>query len=464
MNRIPAIVLVFPTLAAVVASQVPVLQVPAQFATIQAAIQAAPSPARVEVAPGTYQEVIDFLGKNLEVVGIAGPANTTIDGFGSNDACVTADSNEPPTARIRGFRLTRGAGKPFPSSYGFDYYGGGVYVGGDGSGLQIENCWIVDNATSTGTFGGGICVAGGNAHAEVRSCLIARNRAWASGGATLVTGTNSTMLLERCTIVANTATAWAFGHQGGVSMANGGGVTLRDSIIWGNAGYQIRAFGAPYNAGTWAIATYCCVQNGFLGAGNIAANPLFRGESTGDYRLTPASPCVDAGDPTSAPDPDNSRADMGCFPLNGIPPAAFLPFGQGCSGTAGVPILGNHNNSLPRLGTSFTMRMSNLPNGPLFVPLGFLGYSNTTAYGVPLPLSMGIYGMPPQCLQFVDPTDGIFYTLINAGGIADWTVPIPNNPLLIGGAVYVQAIVLDWSLPFAFPAVATNAAEMVVGY
>ena len=155
---------------------------------------------------------------------------------------------------------------------------------------------------------------------------------------------------------------------------------------------------------------------------------------------------------------------FGWVPGSGALAPAFLPFGQGCAGTAGVPALSANNGSLPRLGTTFQMRLSNLPNGRVFLPLGFLGYSNTTAYGLQLPLSMGLYGMPPQCLQFVDPTNGYFYTLINGGGGADWDVPIPNNPLLQDSSVYVQAIVFDWSLPFALPAVATNAGEMVMRY
>ena len=42
-----------------------------------------------------------------------------INGAGRNDAVVTADSGEPFSARIYGFTLTNGAGKPFPCSYIF---------------------------------------------------------------------------------------------------------------------------------------------------------------------------------------------------------------------------------------------------------------------------------------------------------------------------------------------------------
>ncbi|MFH0765320.1 MAG: choice-of-anchor D domain-containing protein [Calditrichota bacterium] len=49
------------------------------------------------------------------------------------------------------------------------------------------------------------------------------------------------------------------------------------------------------------------------GDGNIDADPLFVDPDHGDYHLTENSPCIDAGDPDSRPDPDGTRADMGAF-------------------------------------------------------------------------------------------------------------------------------------------------------
>ncbi|HPD47711.1 MAG TPA: lamin tail domain-containing protein [Anaerohalosphaeraceae bacterium] len=49
------------------------------------------------------------------------------------------------------------------------------------------------------------------------------------------------------------------------------------------------------------------------GTGNIHADPLFVNAGAHDYRLQPASPCIDAGDPAQT-DPDGSRVDMGCLP------------------------------------------------------------------------------------------------------------------------------------------------------
>ncbi len=50
------------------------------------------------------------------------------------------------------------------------------------------------------------------------------------------------------------------------------------------------------------------------GSHNIYANPLFVGGAGAEqYLLLPDSPCIDAGDPDSPPDPDGTVADIGCF-------------------------------------------------------------------------------------------------------------------------------------------------------
>jgi hypothetical protein len=46
---------------------------------------------------------------------------------------------------------------------------------------------------------------------------------------------------------------------------------------------------------------------------NIIRDPLFADRSRFDFHLTNSSPCIDAGDPNSPLDPDNTIADMGAF-------------------------------------------------------------------------------------------------------------------------------------------------------
>lgn len=410
----------------------PALMVPAQYPTIQAAIHAASSPATILVSAGTYAEAINLQGKDVYVVAISGPSTTVIDSSAENDSCVTANSGEPLSACVSGFTLTGGAGKPFPSSYGFDHYGGGVYVGDDSS-LCVENCHIVENGITTGTFAGGVYVGSSGSHVDIRRCLIAHNHAWASGGATLV-DSNATMSLERCTVYGNTATSWAFGYQGGVSMANGGGVTLVDCIVWGNDGYQIKAFGGIYGAGTSAACTYSCVEGGFAGAGNIASSPLFVGAAAGDLTLQAGSPCVDAGDPASALDPDGTRADMGAFFLDqgSLVTALASTFGAGCGASplvmlpAGTPVTGASAGVL-------------IGNAPTTLGGLAIGFSDTMFGGSPvLPLPLAYLGMPSCELLQSNDVFGLPVTS-SAPGTLSFSYSIPTTTGLTGSHVYLQA-------------------------
>ncbi|MDP6797931.1 MAG: CotH kinase family protein, partial [Candidatus Krumholzibacteria bacterium] len=52
------------------------------------------------------------------------------------------------------------------------------------------------------------------------------------------------------------------------------------------------------------------------GIGNLFEAPLFVDASAGNFNLTAFSPCINAGDPLSPPDPDGTLADMGALPFD----------------------------------------------------------------------------------------------------------------------------------------------------
>jgi len=52
------------------------------------------------------------------------------------------------------------------------------------------------------------------------------------------------------------------------------------------------------------------------GIGNIYDNPQFVNISDNNFELSDFSPCIDAGDLLSVPDPDGTRADIGAIPFN----------------------------------------------------------------------------------------------------------------------------------------------------
>jgi hypothetical protein len=104
----------------------------------------------------------------------------------------------------------------------------------------------------------------------------------------------------------------------------GGGVFVdfgtpsgKNNIIWGN----LSSVG-PNIDGSFAL-TYSCSEPLPGGTGNLSQNPLFV-NPVSDFHLQAGSPCIDTGDPASPLDPDNTRADMGCFYFNQLAPPAAL--------------------------------------------------------------------------------------------------------------------------------------------
>ena len=118
-------------------------------------------------------------------------------------------------------------------------------------------------------------------------------------------------------------------------MQNEGGAqpTVTNCILWGNTPDQIRTFGSSSGVGG---VTYCDVQGGHPGEGNIDVDPLFADPGAGDYHLRseagrwdPArqrwviddatSPCIDAGNPVSLglaalePEPNGGRVNLGVY-------------------------------------------------------------------------------------------------------------------------------------------------------
>ncbi len=60
-------------------------------------------------------------------------------------------------------------------------------------------------------------------------------------------------------------------------------------------------------------------QNLLTGTGNILGNPLFISPNADNFHLQPGSPGIDAGDPDSPIDPDDTRADIGAYYYNQNP-------------------------------------------------------------------------------------------------------------------------------------------------
>jgi|GEM_PF-1255609 len=186
------------------------------------------------------------------------------------------------------------------------YRGGGIYAFADRD-LRILNS-IVSNNRSENISGG--------LHFEyatiLQNVLISGNSARIRGGA--FTAQADMLTLINCTVYGNNAPT---GSTIGVNAAFR--LYLSNTIIReiGQAPLEspLRSVNVDYSdiENIQELLRVINEQNLNLGEGNIDADPLFLDPDNGDYRLTSDSPCIDAGDPESPPDPDGTRADMGAF-------------------------------------------------------------------------------------------------------------------------------------------------------
>ena len=145
------------------------LNVPGQFPTISAAIQAAQQGDMILVQPGVYFETIDFSGKDIVILGVGGPEATVLDGQGLGTV-VRFENGESPAARIEGFTIQNGFGAPS--------MGGGIQC--TLSSPTIANCVVRNNrggieSSVLGGGGGAGGIKGDRAQPTIDGCLIELN-------------------------------------------------------------------------------------------------------------------------------------------------------------------------------------------------------------------------------------------------------------------------------------------------
>jgi hypothetical protein len=277
--------------------------------------------------------------------------------------------------------------------------GGGIYAAS--SSVRILRNRVVNNFSSES--GGGIfLISPFNPLCVVADNLIAGNTSASDGGGVSCWGVAAQ--IERNVIVANVA-----GQGGGVFAYNfsNAGFALRQNTIVANSGPVgggVYLDGATHlsinnivrdNFGSlgsqiWPASqtfAYSNIAGGWPGVGNIDADAHFRDVDGPDgdpftwadnnYRLRASSPCIDAGDPLSALDPNGSRADMGalwfdpCMPTaycvttpNSAGPGAYL----GWTGSSSVSA---NNLRLTAFGAApNTMGLFYYGNAQVQVPLG----------------------------------------------------------------------------------------------
>jgi hypothetical protein len=210
------------------------INVPADYATIQAAIIASADGDEVVVAPGVYLEAINFIGRAITVRS-QDPAdpnvvNTTIiDGNGA-DRVVQCVTGEGPDTVLAGLTITGGYGGAGDAAYegagmynygtsptvrdcvfrdNYAYISGGGMFNRNGAPL-VERCQFIDNDAGSG---GGMWNY--NASTTVRGCVFSGNDSFEDVGGGLF-NVNGSTTFESCRFIGNTASnEGGAGNQGG---------------------------------------------------------------------------------------------------------------------------------------------------------------------------------------------------------------------------------------------------------
>ncbi len=304
-----------------------IINVPDDFETIQAGIDAAEAGDTALVYPGTYHENIVVRDVNITIASlflttgyICYIDSTVINGGANNQSVVSLNDIEDSEVILTGFTITGGN----------TALGGGIEC--DNSNPTLSYLKIIDNEAGSG---GGICglmcddisidhvtimnntaeLGGGiyfyQTDATIFRTVVAGNNADRTGGGLYFHHSN--VELAHLTVTQNESE----GVDGILQTSDE--LDILNSIVWDHEGPEI----VVIDRGEIRV-DYCDIEGGRdgitgdninYGENNIDEDPLFANPDEGYYHLTEDSPCIDTGDPDSDPDPDGSRADMGAIPF-----------------------------------------------------------------------------------------------------------------------------------------------------
>jgi hypothetical protein len=280
------------------------LNVPEQYTTIQAALDAAESGDVIQVASGTYAELLSFNGKDVDLVSIGGAEQTIINA--PSGTAVTIG----PNGSITGFTIRHADGA----------FGPGMQASGTGSYIGFN----IIESNSGGTYASGI---GGNvssptidsnvfhdntgsqvvAFVNGSSPYIANNLFYDNTAAAIkvVAPISAEQVIINNTIVRN-STGIYLDRRINISQK-----TVRNNILVDNTvGVQV-VFGSESYNPTWENnlvygngTDYSGMDDQTGSSENISVDPLFVDATNNNFRLMGGSPAIDAGSNADAPELD----------------------------------------------------------------------------------------------------------------------------------------------------------------
>ncbi len=282
-----------------------VKRIPLDYPTIQDGINAAVNGDTVLVEFGIWAENLSFAGKAIILISEEGASETTIRPL-TNDPTIRLVNGEHSSAKIIGFTFDTAMNDQIQLR--------------NGASVTIEN---------------NVFTNFGQVHLlDSASAFLKDNLFYSFSGAIPIRSENNSIIhVERNVFCNNSDICIYFMHASSGSIINNTMDSNNRGIFVSSSNNVIAKNNTITNSSLFGVggsnieSNYNNIWNNLVnydigaspGASDISQNPHYLNPTIMNFNLSPTSPCIDAGDPTSpVPEGGGERIDIGAFEYKGL--------------------------------------------------------------------------------------------------------------------------------------------------
>jgi hypothetical protein len=172
----------------------------------------------------------------------------------------------------------------------------------------LVNVALRNNAADANGGGGGGMIIQDLCSSTLTNVIFTANTGGGCGG--IDNESAATVTLTNCTFTRNVVR-----HYGGaLCLSDNTTTTIVNGVMWGDTALAGEIdYDPSIQSDVHITVTYSDVEGGYVGTGNINADPRFMNAAAGDLRLGPGSPAIDSGN-SSAPGLAGISTDLGGLP------------------------------------------------------------------------------------------------------------------------------------------------------